>query len=226
MICRLLFLLIAYKLHESIRGDNANVETSYYGVSWMIACYKKTWFSRRRTRRFLWVLWILCAKISHADHADWRRFYSAWDSCYLNAISKERPRKDWLARPAIREIREIRVLSKRYSARNICSSVLLSKNTCEVGVSLWRLREKNMSLCSSVWNGDAIIWRLYVRPTSRMVLLPPHSSLICPYVLLSKNTCGVRQDQPIIKARSWWPSLYLRSIESYGLFPSMLPIVI
>ena len=41
-------------------------------------CYKRTWFSRRRTRRFLWVLWILCAKISHADHADWRRFYSAW----------------------------------------------------------------------------------------------------------------------------------------------------
>ncbi len=26
-------LLIAYKLHESMRGDNANVETSYYGVS-------------------------------------------------------------------------------------------------------------------------------------------------------------------------------------------------
>ena len=26
-------LLIAYKLHESMREDNANVETSYYGVS-------------------------------------------------------------------------------------------------------------------------------------------------------------------------------------------------
>ena len=110
-------------------------------------CYKRTWFSRRRTRRFLWVLWILCAKISHADHADRRRFYSAWDSCYLNAISKERTSKGWLARPAIREIREIRVLSKRYSARNICSSVLLSKNTCEVCVSLRRLREKNMFFC-------------------------------------------------------------------------------
>ena len=36
MLCRLWFLLIAYKLHESMREDNANVETSYYGVSWMI----------------------------------------------------------------------------------------------------------------------------------------------------------------------------------------------
>ena len=33
MLCRLLFLLIAYKLHESMRGDNANVETSYYGTA-------------------------------------------------------------------------------------------------------------------------------------------------------------------------------------------------
>ena len=64
--------------------------------------------------------------------------YSAWDSCYSNAISKVIPRKE------IRVIREIRVLSKRYSARKymfFCSYIknkrLLSGCAFSVNTLTW-----------------------------------------------------------------------------------------
>ena len=101
-------LLIAYKLHESMREDNANVETSYYGVSWMIECVIR----------------------KHESHAEEQGDFCEFCGCCVQNISR-RPRR--LAQILLRMGRGEAPRLSAYSAASAWEKyVLLSKITCEV----------------------------------------------------------------------------------------------
>ena len=91
-------------------GDNANVETLYYGVSWMIGCViREHDFHAKEQGDFCEFCGFCVQKYLTQTTQTGADFTPHGIRVIWIAISKERTRKDWLVRPAIREIREIRV---------------------------------------------------------------------------------------------------------------------